>query len=109
MTTTTDQFGTEIHAGTGEPSNSQRAEWTREALDAFAVEVFSDRTFTGMIEEDGLRGDGPSVIQDLITDVLHMAMKIGFTQDEAREIGEKAIRMFDEEVDQEQNAEEAGQ
>ncbi|WP_448205356.1 hypothetical protein [Azospirillum sp. sgz302134] len=92
------------HPLTGEPRNSERGEWVRTGLDSFARTTFGGRTFTGMVEQHGLEGDAPTVIQDFITDGLHMAMAIGMTEDAAVEMAERAIRMFADEVVQEQDA-----
>lgn len=94
---------TEIHPGTGEPSNRQRAEWVREGLNSFAVQV-SGHTFDN-IADKGVEGDGPTVIQDFITDALHMAVQtLGMTPEQAQDLAERATRMFLEEHQMEADA-----
>jgi|SRR6478735_8655402 hypothetical protein len=73
-----------IHPETGEPTNDQRAQWARLALSAYTVETYPGRTFED-IEADmaGIEnGDDYSAVQDLLTNLLHLATLRGWNIDE---------------------------
>lgn len=61
--------------GDAEPSNDQRAEWAREAVDVFGETVFCGRTFTDEAIEgpDGDTGDAHDMVMDLIGNLCHLA------------------------------------
>ena len=96
-------FDAEINPATGEPFNSARAEWVRPGLNDFASRNFNE-SFDEMAK-DGVDGDAPSVLQDFITDSLHMAVKLGMSASDAEYIAEKAVRMFLAEHKMEEDAE----
>lgn len=74
-----------VEAVTSGTDNDDRAGWARVALEAFITACPTDR-------EDA--------IGDLITDLLHLAMReYSIKLPEAKELGAKAVRMFADEVE----------
>lgn len=83
----------------GEPDNDDRADWAVLAADAFAEETYGGRTFTDLIEEQPDVGDDAyMVLQDLISDILHLARRHGWS---AVELLQRAQMNFDDEVEEE--------
>mgnify|MGYP007008294436 CR=1 FL=1 len=60
-----------------EPTNADRAEWARNAMNTFAKETFGGRTFDQLLEDGDTpqNSDGACAIGDLIADLLHLARK----------------------------------
>lgn len=82
-------------------NNAQRAEWVRPGLDQFAVAIFAGRSFTEMATTSGTTGDAPTVIQDFITNSLHMASTLGMAPEQAIELAQRAKRNYLAELDDE--------
>lgn len=80
-----------------EPTNVQRAEWAKSALD-----VFIEKVYTGDHPDSMLPEDIESAVGDLICDLLHFA-RIHPRLD-ALVIHSHALAMFDEEVADEEEA-----
>ena len=79
------------------PMNETRADWARVAVDAFGVETYAGRTFTGEAAEfqpgdNTENSDAYTMIQDLIGDALHLATRHGW---DAGEMIRKAVASFD--------------
>lgn len=82
-----------------EPDNNDRADWAENAANTFAEETYGGRTFTELVEEQPDVGDDAyTVLQDLITDVLHLAKRHGWS---AVELLQRAQSNFDDEVEEE--------
>lgn len=52
------------------PNNAVRAEWARTALSAFSRAAFGSRKIANL-EADGLGGDLPDAISDLLCNLMH--------------------------------------
>ncbi len=77
------------------PTNATRADWAENAVDTFAEETYGGRTFTEMVAEQPEAGDDAyTAIQDLITDVLHLARRHGW---EPAEMVRRAVSNFEDE------------
>lgn len=72
--------------GTTDPSNRQRAEWVRPALDDFARRFHSGRTLDELGALYGKDRNAREVIQDFVSYTLHLAMAIGHSESEAADI-----------------------
>lgn len=87
-----------------EPTNADRAEWAREALNVFAATTFSGTTFDEMMAdwptpEEALTGDGPDALGDLVCNLLHLAREVGL---DPERVMLNAMQTFrDEEQDEE--------
>lgn len=88
---------TEFHPLTFEPTNRQRAEWARVGVDAFARETYCGRSFTEEHTpgEDDSASDAYTMLQDLITDILHLADQCGWP---ASDLLRRADDMYRQEV-----------
>jgi len=71
---------TDLNPRTGEPTNAQRAEWARLALDAFCLRTYGGRSFADLEElMHGVPfGDDYTAVQDLLTDLMHVADQHGW-------------------------------
>lgn len=73
--------------------NAQRANWALEAVDVFAAATFGDRNFTDTVREQPDEGDDAyCMIQDLISDALHLAVRHNWSVDR---LLERARKNFD--------------
>lgn len=82
-----------------EPNNDTRADWAENAVNEFGIETYGGRTFTDtVVEQPSEKGDAYTMIQDLITDLLHLAKRHGW--DTERMI-HRAVFNFEDEVDEE--------
>lgn len=74
-------------------SNEQRADWAENALSTFTEETYAGRSFPLLIadgpEEDA---DAYTAVQDLIGDLLHVAVRYGW---DPEELIRKAVASFD--------------
>jgi hypothetical protein len=60
----------------GKTKNAERAGWAENAVNTFARETYGRRTFTRtVIEQPGDGGDAYTMVQDLIGDLLHLAVR----------------------------------
>lgn len=85
------------------PTNEDRADWAEVAANTFAEATYGGRTFTEMAaEQPDVGDDAYTALQDLITDVLHLARRHGW---DPAEMTRSAVANFDEEEAEE--AEEA--
>lgn len=89
-----------------DPTNADRAGWARKAVNAFAKETFGGRTFTATVKEQPNVGDDAyCMIQDLITDCMHLARKHGWKPDQ---LIDRAVGNFvEEEAEEQQDAQDA--
>lgn len=79
-----------------EPTNEDRANWAENALDTFGIETYGGRTFAPTVKEQPNEGDDAyTMIQDLISNLLHLAVRHGW---DAAEISRRAIAVFEDEV-----------
>lgn len=81
------------------PTNEDRAEWAREALNVFSARTFGGETFDSLMEgwdtpAEALTGDGPDALRDLLTNLLHLAREIGMDPVAAHQ---SALRTFEDE------------
>ena len=77
--------------------NAQRAAWAENAVNTFGVETYGGRTFTKTVIEQPEEGnDAYTMVQDLIGDLLHLAVQHGWDADD---ILERAKNNFDYEND----------
>jgi hypothetical protein len=77
------------------PENEPRADWAENAVNTFGVETYAGRTFTQTVKEQPEEGDDAyTMIQDLIGDMLHLAVRHRWDPDE---ILERAKSNFDHE------------
>lgn len=77
------------------PTNADRARWAENALNVFGVETFAGNNFTDtVVEQPDTGGDAYTMVQDLITDLLHLARRHGW---DPAVIMVKAQDAFDEE------------
>ncbi len=82
-----------------EPTNTERAAWGEGAVNAFAEVTYCGRTFTATVKEQPGDGDDAyTMIQDLITDLLHLAARHGW---EADDMMRRARDAFDYEQEEE--------
>lgn len=66
-----------------DPDNTDRANWAQDAVDVFGTATFGGRTFTDTLPEQPDVGDDPyCMVQDLITDLLHLANRQGWDTDD---------------------------
>ncbi len=66
-------------------NNEDRADWAENALDTFTQETYHGRTFAGMCPEhpdSEVMSDAYTAVQDLIGDLLHVAVRYGWNPDE---------------------------
>lgn len=83
-----------------EPTNADRAAWAENAVNAFSTQTYGGRTFTAeVVQQPEEGGDAYTMIQDLITDLLHLARRSGW---EATEMLRRGRGNFDDEVWEEQ-------
>lgn len=88
-----------------DPSNADRAAWAQDAVDTFGAATFGGRTFTATLPDQPHVGDDPyCMIQDLITDLLHLAGQQGWDTDE---LLARATGAYEEELAEESEAEHA--
>lgn len=82
---------------TSEPDNIDRAVWARRAANVFSKETMNGRTFDQLIADQGTGEDTDTycVLQDLITDTLHLAQQTGW---DAEELIRRAVGTFEEEL-----------
>lgn len=79
-----------------EPNNSDRAAWAESAVNTFGTETYCGRTFTATVIDQPNEGDDAyTMCQDLISDILHLAVLHGW---DASEIVRKAVANFDDEL-----------
>lgn len=79
----------------GEPTNADRADWAENAANTFSDETYGGQRFTELLIEQPDKGDDAyTVIQDLITDLLHLTRRSGW---DPHEMADDAIIMFDAE------------
>lgn len=85
-----------IHPATGEPSNEQRAIWALLGLEAFATETYCGQTFPETVSEQPDVGDDAyTMVQDLISNLLHLAHQHDWDTDE---LLRRAQSMFADEL-----------
>jgi hypothetical protein len=72
-----------------EPTNAERAQWAKAALAVFTVE-----TYSGDHPDTMFPGDCESAIQDLISDLLHLAVQKGM---DVKQLHRSALVMFEAE------------
>lgn len=81
---------------TSDPTNEDRANWAESALDTFGIETYGGRTFAPTVKEQPNEGDDAyTMIQDLISNLLHLAKRHGW---DPAEINRRAVAIFDDEV-----------
>lgn len=79
-----------------DPDNTDRANWAQDAVDVFGAATFGGRTFTATLPEQPGVGDDPyCMVQDLITDLLHLANQQGWDVDD---LLRRATGAYDEEL-----------
>lgn len=77
--------------------NLVRAEWAANAVDTFGRETYCGRTFTNTVVEQPNEGDDAyTMVQDLIGDLLHLAVRHGWDDEE---ILRRAKVAYDHEAD----------
>jgi hypothetical protein len=81
------------------PVNEDRADWATNALNTFTEETYGGRRFDRMAAEaadddSGYDSDAYTAVQDLIGDLLHVAVRHGW---DPEEIIRKAVANFDHE------------
>ncbi len=61
-------------------ANERRADWAENALDTFAIETYGGRPFSALISDQDTpeMGDDFTCVQDLIGDLLHVAVRRGW-------------------------------
>ena len=83
-------------------ANERRADWAENALDTFAKETYGGRSFAslpdGGDEHGETWGDDYTCVQDLIGDLLHVAVRRGWDTDE---LLRRAVANFEYENDPE--------
>lgn len=63
--------------------NEERADWAENALETFTVETYGGRHFAALVAEQPDEGDDAyTAVQDLIGDLLHVAVRYGWDPDE---------------------------
>lgn len=63
--------------------NAQRAAWAENAVNTFAKETYAGRTFSNVVVEQPNEGDDAyTMIQDLISDMMHLAVQHGWGPEE---------------------------
>lgn len=77
--------------------NETRAMWAQDALDTFAAEVYHGRSFQGDLvryapDECTIDSDAYTMVQDLISNLLHLTVKTGW---DPAEMFRKAVAGFD--------------
>lgn len=82
---------------TPQEKNSMRADWAEHAVNTFSIETYCGRTFTDEVKEQPDEGDDAyTMIQDLISNLLHLAVRHKWDADEMLR---KAKDTFDYEND----------
>lgn len=65
-----------IHNLAPKAQNAHRAAWAENAVNTFAVETYCGRTFTQEVKKQPYVGDDAyTMLQDLIGDILHLAVE----------------------------------
>ena len=79
------------------PDNIDRAVWARRAANVFAKDTMGGRSFDQLIADQGTTTDTDTycVLQDLITDTLHLAHQHGWG---AEDLIRRAVGNFEEEL-----------
>lgn len=79
------------------PDNIDRAAWARRAANVFSKETMGGRSFDQLMADQGAGEDTDTycVLQDLITDTLHLARQQGW---DAAELIRRAVWNFEEEL-----------
>lgn len=80
------------------PDNIDRAAWARRAANVFAKDTFCGRSFDNLVIDQPDEGDDAyCVLQDLITNLCHLARQYGW---EAEKLVERGLGNFNDEVDE---------
>lgn len=75
--------------------NEARATWAESALENFTYETYGGRSFAALVREQPDEGDDAyTAVQDLIGDLLHVAVRYGWDPDE---LVRRAVAGFDHE------------
>ncbi len=86
-----------------EPTNAERADWAREAVNTFAIDTYCGRTFDRLVvEQPDAGGDAYTAIQDLMTNLMHLARRQGW--DPEKITAAAALIFNDEEAEEAEEA-----
>lgn len=76
-------------------ANENRADWATNALETFTEETYGGRSFAALVAEQPDEGDDAyTAVQDLIGDLLHVAVRYGW---DPHELLDRALRNFEHE------------